>query len=51
MSAGMPDHLAVGVTELSENLYYGEKTFGDDKNLVSARDISVLPSESSLDTG
>ncbi|TVY33629.1 NmrA-like family domain-containing protein, partial [Lachnellula subtilissima] len=39
MSAGMPDYLAVAVTELCENLYYGEKTFGDTKDLVSARDI------------
>jgi len=42
MSAGMPDHLAVAVTELSENLYYGEKTFGDGKNLVRAQEVGAL---------
>ena len=32
----------VAVTELCENLYYGEKTFGDIKDLVSARDVSPI---------
>jgi hypothetical protein len=41
MSANMPDHLAVAVTELAENLYHGEKTFGDDANLIPARDVSI----------
>jgi hypothetical protein len=43
MSAGMPDHLAIAVTELSENLYYGEKAFGDDKNLVRAQEVRAFP--------
>ncbi|TVY75830.1 NmrA-like family domain-containing protein [Lachnellula suecica] len=39
MAASMPEHLAIAVTELSSNLFYGEKTFGDDANLVDAREI------------
>ncbi|TVY35939.1 NmrA-like family domain-containing protein [Lachnellula occidentalis] len=53
MSARMPDHLAVAVTELCENLCYGEKTFGDSKNVISARDMpakhkQIIPSSYKL---
>lgn len=41
MSAEMPEHLAVAVTELCQNLEYGEATFSDDKGFVPAQEVSV----------
>lgn len=38
MDSGLPEHLAVCVTELSENLMFGGKTLSAEK-LVQARDI------------